>query len=353
MKGNNINLISLSSVALPVLAVSAAAAFFYYVAPILIPMTLAAATAYTMVPVVVFLKRLKVPHSLAVFIVMLILLGIGVVLVGVLISQIAQLAESLPRYQQAAFDFYNKAKDYLSANLSQIFTLFPQINDLQFDPKYLSGAGKIFFKGIGSITSIAFQGFLLFFLTYFMLSDYEMFVEKLKMLFGADKKETTSSILVQINEQLRGFISVKVGVTIGMAIVLTAGLLIMKVPYAYIWGPLAAILNLIPYVGAIIGAIPPIAIAGITHNSIGAMIPPGILFLVVQILESNLITPKLTSDSVDLNPLAVLVSSIIWGYLWGAIGVVLAVPITAAVKVVCDNIESLEPIGLLLGGRNK
>ena len=350
---DNKNSINLSTVAMPVLAISAAAAFFYYIAPILIPMTLAAATAYTLVPVVVFLKRFKIPHFLAVFIVMLLLLGIGVILAMVLFSEIADLARALPQYQQAALNFFNDAKDYVSSNLSPIFGLFPEMKDFKLDPKYFSSVGQIFFKGIGSITTIAFQGFLLFFLTYFMLSDYEMFVDKFKMLYGADKKATTSGILDEINKQLRGFISVKVGVTIGMAIVLTVGLLIMKVPYAYIWGPLAAVLNLIPYVGAIIGAIPPIAVAGITNASIGAMIPPAILFLVVQILESNLITPKLTSDSVDLNPLAVLVSSIIWGYLWGAIGVILAVPITAAVKVVCDNVESLEPIGLLLGGRGK
>ena len=180
-----------------------------------------------------------------------------------------------------------------------------------------------------------------------------MFVDKFRMLFGMDKKAATSSILDQINIQLRGFISVKVGVTIGMSVIFTVGLLIMKVPYAYIWGPLAGVLNLIPYVGAIIGAIPPIAIAGITKGSVGAMIPVALLFLIVQILESNLITPKLTSDSVDLNPLAVLVASIIWGYLWGFIGVIMAVPITAAVKVVCDNVESLEPIGVLFGGRGR
>jgi predicted PurR-regulated permease PerM len=350
---NNKKPITLGSIALPVLAVSAAAAFFYMAAPILIPMTIAAATAYTLVPVVVFLKRFKIPHFLAVMIVMLALLGIGVLLSAILISEIADLAKDLPQYQQAALDTFNKVKDYISSTFNDLFGLLPQIKDFKFDAQYFSGAGKMLFKGLGSITTLAFQGFLLFFLTYFMLSDYEMFVDKFRMLFGADKKDTTSNILDQINKQLRGFINVKVMVTIAMSAIFTIGLLIMKVPYAYIWGPLAGILNLIPYVGAIIGAIPPIAIAGITHGSIAAMIPPALLFLIVQIFESNLITPKLTSDSVDLNPLAVLVASIIWGYLWGAIGVILAVPITAAVKVVCDNVESLEPIGVLLGGRGK
>ncbi len=353
MNSNKTSTITLSSVAMPVLAVSAAVAIFYYAAPILIPMAIAAATAYTLTPVVVFLKKIKIPHFLAVLIVMLILLGIGVVLTMILVSQLADLAGDLPNYQKAAFNFFNKAKDWAGSYLSQFPGLFPDIKDTKLDPSYFAGAGKIIFKGIGSVTSLAFSGFLMFFLTYFMLSDYDLFVEKFRRLFGTDKQDATSTILNQINKQIRGFITVKVGVTIGMSVIFTVGLLIMNVKYAYIWGPLAGVLNLIPYVGAIIGAIPPIAVAGITKGSIVAMIPVALLFLIVQILESNIITPKLTSDSVDLNPLAVLVSSIIWGYLWGGIGVIMAVPITAAVKVVCDNIESLEPIGVLLGGRGK
>ena len=345
--------ISLSSIAMPVLAIAAAAYFFHIAAPILIPMTIAAATAYTLVPVVQLLRRIKIPHFLAVFIVMMVLLAIGILIVLIMISGAADLAKDVPKYQETAIDTFNKYKDNINYYLNKLAGVFPQIKDFKLDPKVFSGAGKIFFKGIGSITSMLFQGFLLFFLTYFILSDYEMFVDKMRMLFGANKKQTTSNILEQINTQLRGFINVKVTVTIAMSIVFTVGLLIMKVPYAFIWGPLAGILNLIPYVGSVIGAIPPILIAGITKNSFTAMIGPALLFTIVQILESNVITPKLTSDSVDLNPLAVLVSSIIWGYLWGGIGVILAIPITAAAKVICDNIESLEPIGILLGGKVK
>ncbi|MCD6163712.1 MAG: AI-2E family transporter [candidate division Zixibacteria bacterium] len=351
MNNKNISEITLSSIALPVLTISAAAAFFYYASVILIPMTIAAAAAYILAPVVAFLKRVKVPHFLAVLIVMLILLGVGTLITAIVLSELVDFASDLPNYQEAALEHFNNVKNWLISYLEDFPGLFPQIKDFAFDSSNFSGAGKIFFKGIGSVTSLAFSGFLLFFLTYFMLSDYEIFIEKLKLLFGADKRKTTSAILEQINKQLRGFINVKLGVTIGMSIIFTIGLLIMKVPYAYIWGPLAGVLNLIPYVGAIIGAIPPIAIAGITQGSIGAMIAPALLFVIVQILESNLITPKLTSDSVDLSPLSVLISSIIWGYLWGFIGVILAVPITAAAKVICDNIDILKPIGIMLGGK--
>jgi len=74
-----------------------------------------------------------------------------------------------------------------------------------------------------------------------------------------------------------------------------------------------------------------------------------IFFLVVQFIEANIITPKLTSDSVDLNTTAVLVSVMYWAWLWGFIGIVLAVPITVTVKIVCDHVEALKPIGMMLG----
>jgi predicted PurR-regulated permease PerM len=89
----------------------------------------------------------------------------------------------------------------------------------------------------------------------------------------------------------------------------------------------------------------------IQSDSLWLPIGVAIFFTVVQIIESNIVTPKVLGDKVNLSPLAVLIASMYWGWLWGGIGVILAVPITAALKVVCDHIDSLKPIGILLGGR--
>jgi predicted PurR-regulated permease PerM len=78
-----------------------------------------------------------------------------------------------------------------------------------------------------------------------------------------------------------------------------------------------------------------------------------ILFLVLQNLEGNLITPKLMGDKLNLNPLAILVSVMFWTWLWGAIGILLAIPITASAKVICDHVEALQSIGVLLGGKDE
>jgi predicted PurR-regulated permease PerM len=94
-------------------------------------------------------------------------------------------------------------------------------------------------------------------------------------------------------------------------------------------------------------------VAGIQHNSLLKMVWVALLFLVMQTVEGNFITPKITAGSVNLNSLAILVSISYFGWIWGVVGMLLAIPITAAIKVICDNIESLRPIGLLLGGEKK
>ena len=345
--------ISLDSIALPVAAVFFACLIFYFAAPILIPMTIAVATAYTLTPVIEFLKRFKIPHFLAVLLVMLALLGIGAFIIIIVISELADLARDLPQYQQSIQEAIDSAETWINSQLVQFPGLAIDLQAYKFDPANIAGAGKLLFKGLGSITSLALSGFLLFFLTYFILSDYQMYVRKIVMLFGQGRQETQSAILGQIDHQLRGFLVVKLLITLTLSIIYTIGFLIFGIPYAYIWGPLAGILNLIPYVGPIIGAIPPIIIAGIAKSSLTSMLWVTLFIFTIQMLESNVVTPRLTANTVDLNPLAVLVSSIIWGYLWGGIGVVLAIPITAAIKVLCDHTATLEPIGVLLGGKRE
>lgn len=352
MVDKNSGTISLSSIALPILAVFAACLIFYYAAPILIPMTIAVATAYILMPVVEFLKRHKIPHLLAVVIVMSILLAIGILFVIFALSQIAGFARELPDYQESIQETIDTAQAWINSQLSMFPGLTIDLSSFKLNTSNIANVGKILFKGLGSITSIGVSGFLLFFLTFFMMTDYDFYVGKINRIFGQTDNQRQSEILAQISKQLRGFIGVKVMITIGLSIIMTIGFLILGIPYAYIWGPLAGIMNLLPYIGPVIGAIPPIIVGGLS-GGLSLLIWTTSFIFVIQMLESNIITPRLTANTVDLNPLAVLVSSIIWGYLWGGIGVVLAVPITAAIKVLCDNVESLQPIGILLGGQEK
>jgi len=342
----------LQSVVLPVLALAGASAFFYYAAPILIPVVMAISLAYTISPLVSFMDRFKIPHSLSVMILLLLVVILAVVIGYFLVLQLNDLAGKLPQYSQDLIRLAEGFKAKLSHLPGGLFSeQMENLDPSRIDPKYFAQAGKYLLKGLSSAVSLVFGSFLIFFLTYFILNDQKNLQRRLTQVFGQTQEGAAVKIISEINGQIKAFIQVKFWTTIALSIIFTAGLLIMGVSYAYIWGPLAGILNLVPFVGSVIGAVPPVIVALIESDSIILPLVVIAFFTVIQLLESNLISPKIIGDKVNLSPLAVLIASMYWGWLWGGLGVILAVPITAALKVICDHIESLRPIGLLLAGR--
>jgi AI-2 transport protein TqsA len=339
--------LAIQTFALPFLAVAAVTAFLYFASPIVIPVIIAASLAYILSPAVSLLKKLKIPHALAVILVLLISFFIIGAIGYLLFAQTNSLIQDLPMY-------WNSIVEFSTQLLNEYKAFLPQTGNLDlrsFQLKDFSGVTKYLFRGISSTVSLLFSLFLILFLTFFILNDQDMLKEKLISAFGKSEKETAGNILSEINKQIRAFLLVKFATSAGLAVIFTIGLLIIGVNYAYIWGPIAGLLNLIPYIGSIIGAIPPLIVAGVEFKAIMPMIWVLLLFVIFQNLEGNIISPKLIGDKLNLSPLAVLVSVMFWTWLWGAIGIILAIPITASIKVICDNVESLEPIGILLGGK--
>ncbi len=351
-RGASVRELKLESIALPILTVMAGTAFLYFSAPIVVPVVAAIAFAYVLSPAVALLKKVKIPHVVAVLIVM----AIGAVALagaGYLIFQESVgLASEMPRY-------YETVKGWLVEGLAsyqnfQVSTggVLPILDESLLEGVSFadfSGVGTSVFKGIGSFFSSVLGLALIVLLTLFLLLDEESLRRRMTLVLGGDPN-TSAGIIDDINQQIRGFMLVKFLTTVALAVIFTVGLLILDVSYAYVWGPLAGVLNLIPYIGAFIGMVPPVIVAAIQTG--GITIPFWVLLfmMVIQLLESNVITPKLVGDKVNLNLLAVLIATVYWGWLWGMLGVLLAVPITAAIKVVCAHIEPLKPIAILLGG---
>ena len=342
----------LKNIALPILAIAGATAFFYYASFILIPLIVSISLAFILAPAVSLLKKLKIPHSLAVIFPLLIIVILFGLFGYLIFLQAQSLILDLPNYWSGFLDFLTQAKDNINSLIQSVGGKEIQAQDFlqNLKLKDLSGVTKFLFKGIGSVISLFFSGFLAIFLTFFILNDQRGIKNKLTKALGSSQEEVSQKVLDEINTKIKDFILIKFLITVGLAIVFTIGLLIIGVNYAYIWGPLAAVLNLVPFVGPVVALIPPLIVAGIEFGSILPMIWVLIFYLAVQNLENYVITPKLLGNKINLSPLVVLLSTMYWGWLWGAIGVILAIPITAAVKVICDNVKSLEPIGIMLAG---
>lgn len=166
-----------------------------------------------------------------------------------------------------------------------------------------------------------------------------------------DKKDPGRllEIFRKISRVSQGYVS-------GMAIVIliltglnTIGFLIIGLKYALLLGFIAAILNIIPYVGVLIGSLIPIAISLATKDSVASALAVLGVCVFTQFLENNFITPKIVGSSVNLNPLASIIALLIGGMIWGLPGMIMAIPIAGIFKVVTNNVDKLKPFGYLIG----
>ncbi len=348
---NGSKLLTMNQVATPLLAVAAMTALCYFAAPILVPLVTAATLTYVLWPGVAALRKLKIPHILAVIIIMLLAI-IALTAIGMLIySEAVTFSDNLPSY----WDKFQKLRTEHAAELPKFLSFLGQDSTGTtlmdgVDVTKLSAIPKFFFKGVGSVLSFFGQAILVVLLTLFMLIEQRGFRKRIVRSLGTDNVTATTTIVSKISAQIAGYLWVRFLVTVALAIIFSVGLLIGGINYPYVWGPLAALLNLVPYVGAYIGAAPPMIMAYVQHGTLWPSLWVLVFFMAVQFVESNLITPRLLGKQLNINLLAQLISTIYWGWLWGAIGIVLAVPITATLKVVCDHVEALHPIGILLSG---
>jgi len=336
-------------VAIPFLAIMAGAAFCYFARPILVPLATAMTLAYVLSPAVHLLER-KIPRTLAVLIVLGFSVGVLGLLGFVLIDQGTKLASEAPGYWQNLKTMIGDPNVWITRLPTQLQALLPE-TDIWSQLEFIdfSAISATLFSGVGSVLSFLGWGMLVAFLTLFLILEMPHMQNQIIHAMGRENEAAMSATMADIDRQLRTFLAVKVATSAALGVVATIGLLLMNVPFAYVWGPLVGLLNIIPYIGSVISAIPPIVMVMIQTQSFLPGVWVAAFILLLQQLEGNVITPKLMGSKVQLNVVAVILSTIVWGWLWGAVGVLLAIPIAAAIKIVCERIEPLRPIAVMMG----
>jgi predicted PurR-regulated permease PerM len=153
-----------------------------------------------------------------------------------------------------------------------------------------------------------------------------------------------------ISKQIGQYLVVKVAISGTTGVLVWIILSLLKVEFALTWGALAFFLNFIPSIGSIIASIPPVLLAVVQYYpSVWTPVLTAVALLLVQMTMGNIIEPKIMGDNLNLSPVVILLALIFFGWMWGIVGALLSVPIAAAIKIVCENIDALKPISILMG----
>jgi predicted PurR-regulated permease PerM len=168
-------------------------------------------------------------------------------------------------------------------------------------------------------------------------------------LFGNSNKQKVNEIITQTKTLIQRYILGLLFEAIIIAILYTCGLLILGIDYAILLGFVAALLNIIPYIGGIISVILMMVIALATKNTVTYSLMVGVLAIIIHIIDNSFIIPRIVASKVQINALITVTAIIATSALLGIPGMIICIPVLGIIKLICDHIDSLKPWGFLLG----
>jgi len=196
---------------------------------------------------------------------------------------------------------------------------------------------------LSDFTTWVAQGFIILVLIIFLLVENEMLTAKLIRFFARTPAEThaASEVLAQVTHKIRAYLIARTLINAGLGVVVALFLWALNIHFAFALGLIAALTNFVPYIGQMIGGALPTVVALGQSGSIGLSLVVAGMYLAVLGIEGYIVTPMVMGRSLDLNGTTILIACLFWGYLWGLVGLVLAMPITVSMKVVFQTIPEL------------
>ncbi len=339
-------------VLLAILTTIALGMVLYQAKVIILPFALAVFINYVLSPLITFFEKRRVPGAISILLTLLIAFVILNVVGMVIYTSFREFASTFPVYEVQ-----------FNALMDQIFRLMGVPRELlekqqealdkiglltQLQGFSLSG---FILSTFGSILNFISNTFLVMLFLFFMLLGRNQLTRKVELAFRPDVSVKISQMVTNINRQIQKYLLAKTIISLITGIIATGILLYFDVQFAYVWGILTFLLNFIPNLGSIIATLLPLGFAFIQFNNWITLLWLGLLLTANQMLIGNFIDPRIVGRSVNLSPLVVLFSLIFWGWLWGIIGMFLAVPISVVIKIVFENIEDLRPISVLMSSK--
>lgn len=360
--------VDVRSASLVVLALLAGIFMLHWARAILVPLLLGLTFSYALSPLVTRLERLRVPRSVGAALVLLaVLASVGATAVSLqddataFVESLPQAAQKLRQVARAqrnqpetAIDKVQKAATELeraASESSKAAAPAPErgVTRVQIERPRFSVHDYLLDQAPGLFAALA-QATIVLFLTYFLLASGDSFRRKMVTLAGPTftRRKITVQALDEITDQVQRYLRVQVLISAIVGIATGIAYWAIGVDHAAVWGVLALLLNFIPYLGSIIvtGAS---ALAGfVQFGSVDMGLLLGGTSIALHTVSGHLLTPWLTSRASRINPVAVFVGVLVFGWLWGVWGLLLGTPVLLIVKAVCDRVDDFRPLGALL-----
>lgn len=305
---------------------------------IFIPLVLAIFITYLFAPIVEFLAKYKIPRLLTLFIILAALSVAGTFFTQIIVKNTKDFIDLLPTLQSRVLDgmtsFLNQ---YLSIDTSGMRSFFQS----QKIAELLSSALNISFSFIGKFL----MTILILIFIYLTYHNYPSLINK---AFDEEKAKKIFNIVNNINHQIINYIFIKTLISAATGILTGVTCAILGVKFAVLWGAVAFFLNYIPYIGSIIAVIFPILLSAIQFGDVYKPLLVAASLIGIQLFFGSFLDPEMMGNKFNLSPILILISLFFWSYVWGIVGAFLAVPMTAMMKIILQNIEPLSFVAVLM-----
>lgn len=351
----------------------------YYGREIIIPIALAVLLSFVLAPLVRLVQRLRIPRSLAVVSVVVIAFAFIFAMGSLLATQLSQLAGDLPRYQSTISEKIQSFRETTAGRgtLERASSMLKDLSKELDKPKEAANSlgtiaapkaaqpkpvpVEVLQPDPGALESLqtlispllhplATTGIIVIFVIFILLQREDL-RNRLIRLAGSDDLQRTTAALDDAASRLSRLFLIQLLVNGGFGIIIGMGLWLIGVPSAILWGILAAVLRFVPYIGAVIAAAFPLALAVAVDPTWTMLLWTIALFVVVEPIVGHVLEPMVYGHSTGLSPVAVVASATFWTALWGPIGLVLATPLTVCLVVLGRHVERLEFLDVMFGDR--
>jgi predicted PurR-regulated permease PerM len=336
--------------ALVILATAAVLSLLYIAKLILVVILTAVLLSFVLAPVVDALTDLRIPRAVGAFLSVALMAGTLAIVSYLSYARALDFMSQMPQYRTRLQHIMNDIRERAEAFEKTTETVLPpepeEKNSVTVRER--NSLGGLISRNMSSLSETLLAISFIPFLTFFMLSWRDHVRAASVMLFSMENRNTAYVTLSLIAAMIRSFIvgNFVVGLFLSAASLAAFGL--MGLPYFYFLGVMSGFLSLIPYLGVFLALLPPV-IFGLGYLTTATFLLTCLIVVGLHLFAMNVLYPMVLGKRLQLNPLAVTLALLFWGWLWGAMGLLLAVPLTGALKIVCDNIGRLRPYGAWMG----